>query len=376
MVAKAREYGIEVALDIAFHTSPDHPYVSAHPEWFRKRPDGSVQYAENPPKKYQDIYPFNYDTSDWKELWNELKSIFEFWIEQGVTIFRVDNPHTKPYRFWEWCIGDIKKKHPEVIFLSEAFTRPKIMYRLAKVGFSQSYTYFPWRTTKWELTQYIQELNQTPLRDFFRPNHWTNTPDILIEFLQKGGRPAFIIRFILAATLGTNYGIYGPAFETCENRPLKEGSEEYLDSEKYQIRQWNLDNSDSIKDLIAVVNRIRRDNPAMQDNRNLRFHHVDNDQLICYSRATESRDNVILTIVNLDPRHTQSGSTKLRMDELGLDWQDEFEVHDLLTDARYPWKGESNYIELDPFKLPAHIFHIEPPEAIKEKDTRYKSDQL
>ncbi len=376
LISEAGKYGMEIALDIAFQSSPDHPYVRDHPQWFRKRPDGSIQYAENPPKKYQDIFPFDFDTADWRALWNELRSIFEFWIGQGVTIFRVDNPHTKPFDFWEWCIGDIKKKHPGVILLSEAFTRPKIMYRLAKIGFSQSYSYFPWRILKWELTQYFEELTQAPVSEFFRPSHWTNTPDILIEFLQKGGRPAFMIRFILAATLGANYGIYGPAFETCENRPLKEGSEEYLNSEKYQIRHWDLDHPRSIRRLIGVVNRIRRENQALQNDRSLRFHGVDNEQLICYSKADETRENVILVVVNLDPKNVQAGTTQLRMDAIGLDWNESFVVHDLLTDARYPWNGERNYVELDPARMPAHIFRIIPQEPVKEQSISQKDSQL
>ena len=251
-VARAKEYGIDVALDIAFQCSPDHPYVREHPEWFRKRPDGAIQYAENPPKKYEDIYPFDFETEDWPALWEELKSIFMFWAQQGVHIFRVDNPHTKAFPFWEWCIAEVKKIYPEAIFLSEAFTRPKVMYRLAKLGFTQSYTYFAWRNTKLDLTQYFTELTRTEVREFFRPNPWPNTPDILTEYLQTGGRPAFIARLVLAATLGASYGIYGPAFELCESRPREPGSEEYLDSEKYQVRHWDLNYPNSLKEIIAL----------------------------------------------------------------------------------------------------------------------------
>ena len=258
LIATAQEYGIEIALDIAFQCAPDHPYVQEHPEWFRWRPDGTVQYAENPPKKYEDIYPFDFDTAHWQALWEELKRIVCFWIEQGVRIFRVDNPHTKPLRFWEWLINEIKVSHPEVIFLSEAFTRPKVQYNLAKRGFTQSYTYFAWRHTKEEITRYFTELTQTDIREYFRPHLWPNTPDILTEYLQHGGRPAFLIRLVLAATLGASYGIYGPAFELCEHRPRFEGSEEYLDSEKYEIRHWDLEQRHSLQEFIARVNRIRR----------------------------------------------------------------------------------------------------------------------
>ncbi|MBV9940083.1 MAG: alpha-1,4-glucan--maltose-1-phosphate maltosyltransferase, partial [Acidobacteriaceae bacterium] len=264
LVKRAGELGIQIALDIAFQAAPDHPYVGEHENWFRKRPDGTIQYAENPPKKYQDIYPFDFESEDWPGMWQELKSVFLYWIEQGVRIFRVDNPHTKAFPFWEWCITEIKRDYPDVLFLSEAFTRPKIMYRLAKLGFSQSYTYFPWRNDKYGLMQYLTELTKPPVVDFFRPNQWPNTPDILTEFLQLGSRSAFIIRFLLAATIGANYGIYGPAFELMESRPVRHGSEEYLDSEKYQIREWDLNRPDSLRDLITLVNRIRRENEALQ----------------------------------------------------------------------------------------------------------------
>jgi len=358
LVSSARERGLEVAMDLAFHCTPDHPYVVEHPEWFRHRPDGSVQYAENPPKKYQDIYPLDFETEKRQELWEEMKSIVLYWIEQGVRTFRVDNPHTKPFEFWEWLLRDIKRKYPEVIFLSEAFTRPKIMYRLAKLGFTQSYTYFAWRNTKWELTQYFTELTQTDVRDFFRPSLWTNTPDILTEYLQLGGRPAFMTRLVLAATLGANYGVYGPAFELCEDLPRESGSEEYLNSEKYEIRKWDLDAPESLKDFIARVNRIRRENPALHSDWSLRFHEVDNEQLICYSKQTEDLSNVILVAVNLDPHHTQSGWVKVDPEPLGLDAREPYQVHDLLGDARYLWHGATNYIELNPQVVPAHIFRV------------------
>lgn len=369
-VAKAKEHGIEIALDIAYQCSPDHPYAKEHPRWFRWRPDGTVQYAENPPKKYQDIYPIYFESEDWEALWEELKSVVLFWIEQGVKIFRVDNPHTKPLGFWEWMISDIKSQHPDVIFLAEAFTRPKIMYRLAKLGFTQSYTYFTWRNTKWDLTEYFTELTQTPVREFFRPNLWPNTPDILNAYLQFGGKPAFMARLVLAATLGANYGIYGPAFELCEHRPREPGSEEYLDSEKYQIRLWQLDRPDSLKDLIARVNRIRRDNPALQHDRSLSFHPIDNEQLICYSKCTDDLSNIIVVVVNLDPHHAQSGWVELPLADFGLDAHQPYQVHDLVTDARYLWHGARNYVELNPQLIPAHIFRLRR-RVLSERDFDY-----
>jgi len=355
-IKKAESLGLEVALDIAFQCTPDHPYVLEHPEWFRKRPDGTVQYAENPPKKYQDIYPLDFETSDCGALWQELKSVIEFWIEQGVRIFRVDNPHTKPFDFWEWLIEEIKKRHPDVILLAEAFTRPHAMQRLAKLGFSQSYTYFAWRNSKQELTDYFVELTRTDLKEYFRPNLWPNTPDILSEFLQLGGRPAFMVRLILAATLGASYGIYGPAFELCENAPIRPGSEEYLNSEKYELKRWDLNTADSLKDLITCVNRIRRENPALQSNRNLRFHDTDSPSLICYSKATDDLSNVILVVLSLDCSHVQSGWVDLDLNSLGIDAHHSFEVHDLLGDGRYLWQGSRNFVELRPETLPAHIF--------------------
>ena len=358
LVARAREYNLEVALDLAFNCTPDHPYVEEHPAWFRHRPDGSVQYAENPPKKYQDIYPFDFETEEWQDLWEELKSIVLFWIQQGVHIFRVDNPHTKPFRFWEWLVKDIKREHPDVIFLSEAFTRPKVMYRLAKLGFSQSYTYFAWRNTKWELTQYFTEIAQTGLRDFFRPSLWPNTPDILTEYLQFGGRAAFMTRLVLAATLGASYGIYGPAFELMEKRPKEPGSEEYLGSEKYEIRDWDIDSRDSLKDFIGRVNFIRRDNPALQSDWSLSFHNVDNEELICYSKHSGDLSNIILVVVNLDPHHTQSGWVDLSLETLGFDYDQAYQVHDLLSGSRYLWHGPRNYVELDPRLVPAHVFRM------------------
>jgi starch synthase (maltosyl-transferring) len=353
LVEKANELNIDIALDIAFQCSPDHPYVREHPEWFRWRPDGTVQYAENPPKKYQDIYPFEFESKNFKKLWSELKSIFEFWIGHGVKVFRVDNPHTKPFAFWEWCIAELKRRHPELIFLSEAFTRPRIMHRLAKLGFTQSYTYFTWRNAKQELTGYFTELASSSSREYFRPNVWPNTPDILHEFLQQGGRPAFALRAVLAATLAANYGIYGPAYELSESAPREPGSEEYLNSEKYEIKRWDRSRPDSLSSLIRQLNAIRHENPALQHDWTLKFHPTDNEQLICYSK--DHGENLILTVVNLDPRWTQSGWVTL---DLEIAPGETYEVHDLLGGARYQWAGRRNYIELNPHALPAHVFRV------------------
>jgi starch synthase (maltosyl-transferring) len=352
------EHGLELALDIAFQCSPDHPYVTEHPEWFRQRPDGTIQYAENPPKRYQDIYPFDFETLAWRELWEELKSIFEFWIEQGVHVFRVDNPHTKALGFWEWCIEDIKGRYPETIFLSEAFTRPKLMYRLAKLGFTQSYTYFTWRNMTWDLTEYLTELTQTEVSEYFRPNFWPNTPDILTEFMRTGGRPAFIQRLVLAATLSSNYGIYGPAFELGESRGLMPGSEEYWESEKYQIRDWDLDNADSLKTIITLINQARRDHPALQTNDRLRFHQTNNEQLLAYSKRTVDNRDVMLMVVNLDPLNTQAGWLEFPADEFGIEPDQPYQVQDLLGGGRYVWRDRWNYVELNPYALPAHVFRV------------------
>jgi starch synthase (maltosyl-transferring) len=333
--------------------------VTEHPQWFRWRPDGTVQYAENPPKKYQDIYPFNFESADWQALWRELRDVIEFWIDQGVLLFRVDNPHTKPFRFWERAIGEIKREHPDALFLSEAFTRPRIMHRLAKIGFSQSYTYFTWRNTKAELTEYFTELAQGPGREYFRPNCWPNTPDILHEYLQHGGAAAFRVRLVLAATLAANYGMYGPAFELMEHTPREPGSEEYLNSEKYQIRHWDLDRPDSLAPLIGKVNRIRQANPALQSDWSLRFHAVDNDALICYSKTAAAQGNAIVVVVNLDPDAAQSGWVSLDLSALGVAPDTSYQVHDLLSGARYSWHGTRNYVRLDPSRTPAHILELQ-----------------
>jgi starch synthase (maltosyl-transferring) len=356
-VAVARRLGLEVALDLAYQASPDHPYVAEHPEWFRKRPDGTIQYAENPPKKYQDIYPFHFESEEWRELWEELKSIVTFWIDHGVKIFRVDNPHTKPFRFWEWLIADVRRTHPDVIFLAEAFTRPKVMRHLAKLGFSQSYTYFTWRNSKAELTEYFTELTQTDVREYMRPNLFANTPDILHEYLQRGGPPAFRVRLLLAATIGATYGIYS-GFEVAENRPVRRGSEEYLNSEKYEFRHWDWTADGNLRPLIARINTIRREHPALRENAGLRFHQTDNDRLLCYSKQSADGADAVLVVANLDPASMQHGWIRVPLAELGLVADRGYEAHDLLGGDTYYWHGEWNYVRLDPQMQPGHILHL------------------
>jgi len=371
LVTAAASHSLEIALDIAFQVSPDHPWVKDHPAWFITRPDGSIQYAENPPKKYQDIYPLNFESVEWRSLWDELKSVFDFWIKRGVKVFRVDNPHTKALPFWEWCIDSIREEHPDVIWLAEAFTRPHVMYSLAKAGFTQSYTYFTWRTTKVELQTYLEEITKPPVSDFFQPNFWPNTPDILHKSLQDGGRPAFMQRLILAATLTANYGIYGPAYELGENAPAKPSpgkteSEEYLHSEKYEIRQRDRNQSHSLVPLITNLNNIRRANPALQSNASLVFHPVDNPSLMCYSKsapgdlqlAKDGGENIILVAINLDPVNEQSGWIDLNLKALGIPYDQNFIVEDLLTGIRYTWHDRSNYVALRPDIQPAHVFRV------------------
>ena len=358
LVAAARRRGMEIALDIAYQCAPDHPYVKRHPEWFRRRADGTVQFAENPPKKYEDIYPFNFESEDWRGVWTELKSVLDYWIGEGVRIFRVDNPHTKSFQFWEWAIAGIRRDHPDVILLAEAFTRPQVMHRLAKVGFTQSYTYFAWRNTKRELTEYFTELAHGPGREYFRPSVWPNTPDILTEALQHGGRPAFMARVVLASTLAASYGIYGPAYELMEHLAREPGSEEYRDSEKYQLRHWDLARADSLRPLIAALNRIRRDNPALQADWRLRFFETDNDQLIAYSKTTEDLANAIVCVVNLDPHHSHSGWVDLDLAALGVEPGAQYQMHDLLTGAHFLWTGPRNFVQLDPARAPAHVFRV------------------
>jgi starch synthase (maltosyl-transferring) len=352
----ANRLGLEVALDIAFQASPDHPWVREHPAWFKHRPDGSIKYAENPPKKYQDIYPIDFDSREWPALWDALRDVFLFWISHGVRIFRVDNPHTKSFRFWEWCIDTITRAHPDAIFLAEAFTRPKVMRYLAKLGFNQSYTYFTWRNSAAELRDYLVELTTTDVREYMRPNFFANTPDILHEYLQHGGRPAFEVRLVLAATLGASYGIYS-GFELCENVPVRPGSEEYLDSEKYQIKPRDFNAPGNLNGLIARVNAIRREQPALQQHVDLQFHHTDNQALLWYSKWAPGAPRIFVA-ANTDPDWVQHGWLEVPLQELGLADDQPFVVEDLLDGARYSWRGRYNYVRLDPAERMAHIFRV------------------
>jgi starch synthase (maltosyl-transferring) len=354
-VERAHELDLEVALDIAFQTSPDHPYIEEHPEWFYHRPDGTIRYAENPPKKYQDVHPINFEGEDWAALWKELKSVFEHWIDHGVTIFRVDNPHTKPFAFWQWCLRELRKDTPELIVLSEAFTRPKTMQSLAKLGFNNSYTYFTWRNSKEELVEYGRELFQSDLVEYFRPNFWPNTPDILHDELVHGGRAAHKSRFVLAATMSSAYGVYGPPFEHVFNEQHPD-REEYARNEKYEIRTWDWNDPTSLQPFMRRVNRIRRENPALQQMRTLQFHETQNPDVIAYSKAVGT--NLIVVVVSLDPHREQEGQLVLPPDEVGLPPDEAFPVHDLLQDARYTWRGQHHYLRLTP-NAPAHIFRIE-----------------
>ncbi|MGH2731287.1 MAG: maltotransferase domain-containing protein [Actinomycetota bacterium] len=355
-VSSARRLGLEVALDYAIQCSPDHPWVTQHPQWFHHRPDGTIKYAENPPKKYQDIYPINFDTEDREGLWSELKGVLDFWISHGVKVFRVDNPHTKPLIFWEWLIDATQTKHPDVIFLSVAFTRPKVMRALAKIGFTQSYTYFTWRNSKHEIIEYMTELAHTETADYFRPNFFANTPDILHEYLQTGGLPAFKIRLVLAALLSPSYGIYS-GYEFAENMSVAEGSEEYLHSEKYELRPRPLPSEAPLAPFIKTVNEIRRKHPALSRLTNLYFHPVDKDAMLAFSKTSADGDGV-LVIVNLNPFHWEEATVHLDLGVLGLDHSRPFEVHDLVTDSSYEWRGSSNYVRLDPAEEPAHIFRV------------------
>ncbi|MDP9291640.1 MAG: alpha-amylase family glycosyl hydrolase, partial [Verrucomicrobiota bacterium] len=356
LIDELKKRDMELALDFAINCSPDHPYVRDHPEWFFKRPDGSIKYAENPPKKYEDVYPLNFYNETWQALWDEMADVILFWSEKGVRIFRVDNPHTKPVAFWEYLIGKVHAKFPDVVFLAEAFTRPKMMRALAKGGFQQSYSYFTWRNSKPELTDYFTELTQGEMMEYFRANLFPNTPDILPFFLQHGGRPAFMIRAVLAATLSSVYGIYS-GFELCENAALP-NREEYADSEKYQFkgRDWNAPGN--IKDFITRLNRIRRENRALHEYTNLRFYKADNEDVLFYGKITESRDNIILVVVNLDPYQAHNAHIDVPFEDFGFLERDTYQVHDLLTDERYLWRGRRNFVVLDPHTKPAHIFRI------------------
>jgi starch synthase (maltosyl-transferring) len=356
LVKEVHARGMEIALDFAINCSPDHPYVKEHPDWFFHRPDGSIKYAENPPKKYEDVFPLNFYNKDWRALWEEMRDVILFWAQHGVRTIRVDNPHTKPVAFWEWLIAEVQKQFPDTVFLAEAFTRPKMMKALAKVGFTQSYTYFTWRNTKWELVEYLTELTQTEVKYYFRGNFFTNTPDILPFFLQTGGRPAFLIRAVLAATLTTVYGIYS-GFELCENVGIP-GKEEYLNSEKYQFKERDWNAPGNIKEYITKLNRIRQTNRALHDYENLRFHTAENEQVLFYSKTTEALDNVVLVLVNLDPFNTQSAFVYVPIEDFGINEADPYQLHDLLTDEKFVWKGRRNFVMLDPHNRPAHVFRV------------------
>lgn len=356
LVGEVKSRGMEIALDFAINCSPDHPYVKAHPEWFFKRPDGTIKYAENPPKKYEDVYPLNFHNADWRGLWDELRDVILFWCGHGVRIFRVDNPHTKPVSFWEWVIAEVKDKFPDTVFLSEAFTRPKMMQELAKAGFNQSYTYFTWRNSKAELADYLTELTQSDLKEYFRANFFTNTPDILPEFLQHGGRPAFLIRAVLATMACPVYGIYS-GFELCENSAIP-GREEYADSEKYQFkgRDWNAPGN--IKEFLTKLNTIRRQNRALQEYSNLRIQTAENDNILCFSKTTASLDNLILVIVTVDPWQPQTAFVHVPLADFGIGENDAYVAEDLLTGERFTWRGRRNFVALNPHTRPAHVLRI------------------
>ncbi|MEA5260580.1 alpha-1,4-glucan--maltose-1-phosphate maltosyltransferase [Arcicella aquatica] len=357
LIGACKEMGIELAMDLAIQCSPDHPWAKEHPEWFKIRPDGTIQYAENPPKKYQDIYPINFETENWKELWEELKSIIMTWADWGVRILRIDNPHTKPFAFWEWIIAEVQAVHPDMIFLAEAFTKPKVMAELAKLGYTQSYTYYTWRNSKAELIGYMNELTQTEQKQYMRPNFWTNTHDILPWILQSGLEPLFIIRYFMAATLSSNYGIFGPVFEymISEANPNKE---EYKNSEKYEIKHWNWEMENKLTYIIRQTNHARIENSALQRTNNITFCDIQNDQILAYLK-THSNGNRILCIVNLDGHNRQGGTVRIPLHLIQKYPDQEYIVHDLITGAKYVWRGEYNYIDLDPHVMPMHLFRIE-----------------
>lgn len=352
---KANE--IEIAMDLAIQCSPDHPWVKKHPDWFKILPDGTIKYAENPPKKYQDIYPVNFETADWENLWQELKRVIYLWAEWGVRIIRVDNPHTKSFGFWEWIIAETKKDYPDMIFLSEAFTKPKVMQQLAKLGYTQSYTYYVWRTHKWEIIQYMEELTKGEMKYYFRPNFWPNTHDINPYMLQGRHEPLFLIRYFMAATLVSNYGIFGPTYEYLYNEPYP-NKEEYGFSEKYEIKWWDWEHRNKLTYIITQVNRIRKENTAFHSTNNIEFCDVQNDQLLAYLK-TAPDGNKILCIVNLDGYSKQSGVVKVPLYKIHKNDWETYRVHDLITGASFSWKGEYNFVELDPYILPFHLFRIE-----------------
>ena len=353
-----RQQGMEIALDFAINATPDHPYVTQHPEWFKQRPDGTIKYAENPPKKYEDIYALDFYSEAWPEIWQEMKRVFLFWIQHGVKIFRVDNPHTKPVIFWEWVIGEIQQDHPDVIFLAEAFTRPKMMRVLAKAGFTQSYTYFTWRNSKEEMTEYLTELTQSEMQEYFRPNFFPNTPDILPPILQQGGAPAFKFRFVLASTLSPSYGIYN-SYELCENRAIP-GTEEYQDSEKYEIRHWDWDRPGNIRDYITRINQIRLDNAALHIFTNLKFYESNNEHILFYGKMTPDKSNILLFAVNMDSNHLQEAHLTIPLEEFGIHATATYQLHELIQDYRHDVVGSEYIIRLDPNHEPAAIFVVKP----------------
>ncbi|MEP2935324.1 MAG: alpha-1,4-glucan--maltose-1-phosphate maltosyltransferase [Gilvibacter sp.] len=357
LVKKAKDQGIEIAMDFALQAAPDHPWVKSNPAWFKWRPDGSVQYAENPPKKYQDILPIYFESEDWKNLWDEMLATALFWIEEcGINIFRVDNPHTKPFMFWGWLIAEVKKKHPDVLFLSEAFTRPAIMHQLAKRGFTQSYTYYTWRNSKQELIEYVEELTKTDQRYFFRPNFWPNTPDINPWALQSGNEAIHLQRYFMAATLSSNTGIYGPVFEFMQGDALP-GKEEYMDSEKYEVRHWDWEAKNKVTTLITRINQARRDHASLQQTNNIEFLEVENEHLLAFYKYDDQGSCETLMVVNLDPHYTQNGWVKLPLDKMGVTAGHQIRVRDVITDSSYLWDKEWNFIELHP-ALPFHLFKI------------------
>ncbi len=356
LVKKAKDQDIELAMDLAFQAAPDHPYVSSNPEWFRKRPDGSIQYAENPPKKYQDIVNFYFETQAQKELWEELLSVAMYWVDRGITIFRVDNPHTKPYYFWNWLIAEVKKKNPDVLFLAEAFSRPKVMQQLAKQGFSQSYTYFTWRVRKHELVEYLNELTKTELREYYRPNFWPNTPDINPYHLQGANEAMHLSRYALAGTMCGNIGIYGPVFEFMESDAMP-GKEEYLNSEKYEIRHWDWSAENKLTYLIGKINEARKNHSSLQQTNNIQFCHIENENLIAFYKWNDDKTDETLSIISLDPHYAQQGVVQIPMDALGIHYGHSLNMHDVITGNSYIWDNEWNFVELNP-TLPIHLFHI------------------
>ena len=356
LIKHAESLGVEVAMDLAFQAAPDHPYLTEHPKWFRKRPDGTMQYAENPPKKYQDIVNFYWESEDYKNLWKELLSVAFHWIDFGVKVFRVDNPHTKPYYFWNWFIAEIKKKHPDVLFLAEAFSRPKVMQQLAKQGYSQSYTYFTWRTSKHELMEYMTELTQSKMREYFRPNFWPNTPDINPYHLQGANEAQHIIRYALAATLSSNIGLYGPVYEFMVTEGVP-GKEEYMNSEKYQISHWDWNYENKLTRLITKMNWIRKQQPALQQTNNIQFCELHHDGLMAYYKWDQDQKNELLIVVSLDPYYKQAGNLRLPYEKMNIAPGSQVVVKDLITDSTYTWNQEWNYVELHP-ALPVHIFQI------------------